>query len=197
MAKKLVTCKTCGSEIAKSAKVCPNCGAKNNQVGVAVRIVIALVAVLLLAMIVSSISGNGSKSERTDEGTSQNNTVVEQEQVFDSDLATIEYRDLVDAAGNAVVRFALTNKTDRLVYATTQNMVVNGQYDVAVLTQSGMLSMDGIQPGHTSVIAPTFGVSNQTALSGPSDIETLDGVFEILDAETNETLGTIPFSVVV
>ena len=29
MANKMTNCKTCGAEIAKSAKVCPNCGAKN------------------------------------------------------------------------------------------------------------------------------------------------------------------------
>lgn len=28
---KMTTCKTCGAEIAKSAKICPHCGAKNKQ----------------------------------------------------------------------------------------------------------------------------------------------------------------------
>ena len=31
MAKKMIECKTCGKEIAKSAKVCPGCGAKNKK----------------------------------------------------------------------------------------------------------------------------------------------------------------------
>ena len=31
MRKKLVTCKTCGAEIAKDAKVCPACGGKNKR----------------------------------------------------------------------------------------------------------------------------------------------------------------------
>lgn len=31
MSKKMISCKACGQEIAKSAKVCPHCGAKNKQ----------------------------------------------------------------------------------------------------------------------------------------------------------------------
>ena len=31
MKKKLISCKACGQEIAKSAKRCPKCGAKNKK----------------------------------------------------------------------------------------------------------------------------------------------------------------------
>ena len=31
MSKKMVSCRTCGADIAKSAKVCPSCGAKNKK----------------------------------------------------------------------------------------------------------------------------------------------------------------------
>ena len=31
MKKNLTNCKVCGHELAKSAKVCPNCGAKNKK----------------------------------------------------------------------------------------------------------------------------------------------------------------------
>lgn len=46
--KKLVPCKTCGAEIAKSAKKCPHCGAKNKPSAFWL-IAAALVAVMLLA----------------------------------------------------------------------------------------------------------------------------------------------------
>ncbi len=56
--KGMKTCKACGSEIAKSAKTCPYCGAKNkpNRLWV-----VALVAVLLFAVVMDYGSGNSSK----------------------------------------------------------------------------------------------------------------------------------------
>lgn len=46
--KNLVSCKTCGSQIAKNAKKCPSCGAKNKRKS-AVKIIIPLVIILILA----------------------------------------------------------------------------------------------------------------------------------------------------
>ena len=39
-------CKTCGSEIAKSANSCPNCGAKQNQGVYAVCVLIIILAIV-------------------------------------------------------------------------------------------------------------------------------------------------------
>lgn len=50
MSKKIVQCKTCGQEVAKSAKTCPHCGAKNKKGG----IVLPIVVVLLILGIVGS-----------------------------------------------------------------------------------------------------------------------------------------------
>lgn len=41
----LVKCKECGNEIAKSAKVCPKCGAKNKQTSVVTKVVMGLFVV--------------------------------------------------------------------------------------------------------------------------------------------------------
>lgn len=49
---KMITCKTCGEEIAKSAKVCPHCGAKNKKPTgclVFLCILFALMAVVIAA----------------------------------------------------------------------------------------------------------------------------------------------------
>lgn len=45
--KNLVTCKTCGAQMAKSAKVCPSCGGKNKKKSL-VKIIIPLVIILVL-----------------------------------------------------------------------------------------------------------------------------------------------------
>ena len=51
---KMMSCKTCGTPIAKSAKKCPSCGAKNKKVKM--NKFIAFVAVVLVAVIAISIA---------------------------------------------------------------------------------------------------------------------------------------------
>ncbi len=58
---KMKTCKHCGAEIAKSAKVCPNCGGKNKKPIFLRWWFIALVVLILIGM----IGGGGSKSGST------------------------------------------------------------------------------------------------------------------------------------
>ena len=49
MANKLKKCKTCGEEIAKNAKTCPNCGAKNKKSNLLLIGIIALVVIIIAA----------------------------------------------------------------------------------------------------------------------------------------------------
>lgn len=56
MAAKMIKCKTCGADIAKSAKVCPHCGAKNRKFP----LIPILIAVVVLFLIVAVSNGDGS-----------------------------------------------------------------------------------------------------------------------------------------
>lgn len=49
--KKLTACKTCGKEVAKSAKICPNCGANLKNVSI-INVVLALLCVFLIFSII-------------------------------------------------------------------------------------------------------------------------------------------------
>jgi len=60
MAKKMRTCGTCGNEIAKSAKVCPHCGAKQKG-GKLKTILIALVVFIVIV----AVAGGGGKKGAT------------------------------------------------------------------------------------------------------------------------------------
>ena len=60
MANKLITCKTCGAEIAKNAKVCPSCGAKNKK---GKKIIIVIVALALLVLFIAIASSGGSTKD--------------------------------------------------------------------------------------------------------------------------------------
>lgn len=56
---KMVKCKTCGKEIAKSAKVCPNCGAKQHQgVNIACGIIGLIMAFAIIGIVLSSTGGD-------------------------------------------------------------------------------------------------------------------------------------------
>ena len=52
---KIVKCKTCGAEIAKSAKVCPKCGAKQKK-----HIALGVILVIFGILLVSAAIGGGS-----------------------------------------------------------------------------------------------------------------------------------------
>lgn len=54
---KLVTCKVCGAQVAKSAKVCPQCGAKRNPSVLRVIIAIILLFIGFFALM-SAFSGS-------------------------------------------------------------------------------------------------------------------------------------------
>lgn len=54
---KMVKCKTCGADIAKTAKVCPNCGAKQHTAALSV---CAIITVLTIFACIGILAGGGS-----------------------------------------------------------------------------------------------------------------------------------------
>lgn len=57
---KLVKCKTCGAEIAKTAKTCPKCGAKQHTVALSL---CAVIIVITIIACIGVIAGGGDDSE--------------------------------------------------------------------------------------------------------------------------------------
>lgn len=74
MNKKMTTCKACGQEIAKSAKACPHCGAKNKKPIFKKWWFWAIIVVLVIAI---GTSGNGGDKENATNNNSNNNTSVD------------------------------------------------------------------------------------------------------------------------
>lgn len=67
MNKKMINCKACGQEIAKSAKACPHCGAKNKKKHL-ILIIIIVFFVLICITASSGDSDEPQKVENTDTG---------------------------------------------------------------------------------------------------------------------------------
>lgn len=65
---KMVKCKSCGKEIAKTAKTCPNCGAKQHNVAITICVVILVLAVI--GAIGSIAGGNSGKPQKVGDASS-------------------------------------------------------------------------------------------------------------------------------
>lgn len=63
---KMVKCKTCGQDIAKSAKICPNCGAKQKK-----HVVLGVILVLVGIVLIAAAFGGGEKQPQKVEDESQ------------------------------------------------------------------------------------------------------------------------------
>lgn len=74
MSKKLIKCKSCGADIARSAKTCPHCGAKNKK-KTALGIILVIVGVLLIS---AAFGGVEDKPQKVKNGSqSSGNSVTE------------------------------------------------------------------------------------------------------------------------
>lgn len=171
--------------------------AKNGKPSMAVRIVavVAGLAIGLLGglMIVGLLAGGGDGGEKA----SQEAQEAQQEtsgggvQSFDTDAATVEYRGTQDAAGNAVITFAVTNKTGGAVSVYFENVVVNDQFNIEAMGGTEV----PIEPGNTGAASLAFGVSVQTTLDGVADLKTLSADLVLYSDSPTEPVATVPVSV--
>ena len=100
---KMTTCKTCGKEMAKAAKVCPNCGAKNKKPFFTKPWFIAIVVVFIIGAIASggksgSTNTNKVANKANSDASEVKNTVAEstdasevKDTVAESTAPTVEY----------------------------------------------------------------------------------------------------------
>lgn len=73
MSEKMIACKACGQEIAKSAKNCPHCGAKNKKGN---PIVTGIIVIVALIIIIAATSGDKEPTRVDNNGTSTNQETV-------------------------------------------------------------------------------------------------------------------------
>lgn len=91
MANKMITCKTCGAEIAKNAKTCPSCGAKNKKGKKKLLIILVLVIVIGIFFIAL---GSSDSDSTTQSNSSDSETVTLSESEFKSKCESIAYKDI-------------------------------------------------------------------------------------------------------
>lgn len=89
---KMTTCKTCGKEMAKSAKVCPSCGAKNKKPFFTRPWFIAIVALIIIGSIASGGKSESGNTTKVADKTNSNNSEVK-DTAAESTTIAIEYAD--------------------------------------------------------------------------------------------------------
>jgi len=158
---------------------------------------IAIVAGLCLALSLGACGGSGEAKAPSDEMQGAGEKVEETTpaQAFETEQARAEYRETMDSTGNALVLFSFTNNTDRTVMVASENVVVNGEYQI---TSMGGSDLNGIQPGATAQVSVVFGVSTQTPLAGVSDLKTLSADLVMRDVDhLTDTVGSVHVDVTI
>jgi len=168
MNSKLIVCKACNQEIAKSAKVCPHCGAKNKKRH---SFLLGMIAIIVLICIISSI-GNSDKPKKVDNTTTSNaettvdNTKEEKAAFFVGETAelqgiAVKFVDVTESAGSD-----FNKPTDGNVFVLCEFEITNNsEKEIAV---SSMMSFEAYCDDYTC----TFSLS---ALMEKGSKNQLDG----------------------
>ena len=148
MMNKMVACKTCGKEMAATARVCPHCGAKNKKPIFGKWWFWAIVAVLVVG-----IAGGAGSETGTGEQPNQNehvNTDVKNN-AFSGDCGIAATAEMgTDIIGQPTVTVSITNTTDKDIsaikfYAVPMN--VYGEELKGIFTQNQLDTDDTIPAG--------------------------------------------------
>lgn len=116
---KLTQCKTCGAEIASSAKTCPSCGAKNkasSQKKLLSRLIVILAIIVFVAVVAgtSSDSGTGTSNEK---GNTQT-TLSKIAEAFDGDCGISASAEMdSNIIGYPSLNISIKNNTDKKIEA--------------------------------------------------------------------------------
>lgn len=154
MSEKLSTCKSCGQQVAKHAKTCPHCGAKNKRGN---PILIGIIAVVLLIAVVAA-TGDSDEPKKVDsnlpaqtqQGGSQEteNTAKEESNAF-AVGETAELRDIT------VSMVSVTESTGSTFNTPTEgNVFVLCEFEIAnnsdkEITVSSMMSFEAYCDDYT------------------------------------------------
>lgn len=162
---KMVKCKVCGQDIAKSAKVCPNCGAKRKKhvfLGV-------LLVIIGIALIVAAFGGGDDQPKKVENDTTQdeNNTPDKNEPTIFGVGESAELNDVI-----VTMRAVKENNGTSFNTPSEGNVFIVCEFEIennsnAELGISSLLSFEAYIDGYST------GVSLSALLT--SDIPQLDG----------------------
>ena len=144
MSEKITNCKACGQQVAKSAKKCPHCGAKNKKAAPVWLVIVA--AIFLIAIIASTANDEPKKVGDVSSPTVSN---TESKQPAQTEKTTFGVGDIAELKGVKVALLGVTESngsqfntpSEGKVFVLCEFEITNdSQNDVAI---SSMLSFKG------------------------------------------------------
>lgn len=92
MASKIIQCKTCGAEIAKNAKVCPSCGAKNKRGKK--KWVFLIIILLIVVVFFAAVMGGGDSTTYDSATVTNEQGVTLSMKEYQEKCETVAYKDI-------------------------------------------------------------------------------------------------------
>ena len=144
MSKKMVSCRTCGADIAKSAKVCPSCGAKNKKPIYKRWWLWVLVVLLVIGMFGGS--GDGEQVEASAPSQNDPKPTAPVEPTPEPVIEYTEYtvKQLVDDLRSNALKAEQTYQ-DQYVELTGELQVIDSDGKYISLIPNGEFAIDGVQ----------------------------------------------------
>ena len=170
--KKLTACKACGNEIAKSAKSCPHCGAKNKK---------PIFKkwwfwVIVVAVFVSAVSGEDEGTEKT---TASEESIVRVEEVFEETVEETEEEIFEVVVEEEVAEELVTEEP-------VQEIVVEEETAVEEELSLGKINALGSAKNYLRIMAFSYeGLVKQLEFEGYTNEEAVYAA-EHCDADWNE-----------
>lgn len=164
---KTIKCKSCGAEIAKSAKICPHCGVKNKK-HTALIVCVSILAILIIV-------GNFGNSENDPQqvGTvDQGETAMSNQQEADSP-SIYHVGDIVQLDNiNVTLLGVYESNGSQFIEPTEGNVYVTFEFDIdnqsdSEITVSSMMSFEAYFDDYSSNISiGAMGESDKAQLDG-------------------------------
>lgn len=133
------TCASCGTEITKTAKTCPQCGAKNKKPIYKRGWFIALVIVVVIG-IIASIAGNPKDGAKSVASTSGNNSVTQAPTYTAYDVSEL----MSDLKTNAMKAQEKYKKADVTLTGRLNNIDSSGKY-ISIVPVDDQFAIIGVQ----------------------------------------------------
>lgn len=167
---KMIKCKTCGSDIAKGAKVCPNCGAKQKKHTA----LIIVCSFLALCVIVAAFGGNNGPTQVGTVGNeSGSNSNPPSESQSNVQQSVFQVGDIVSLNDVNVTLLSVTESAGQQFLAPTDgNVFVLFEFDIdnqsdSEIAISSMLSFEAYFDDYAASISiSAMSASGQNQLDG-------------------------------
>lgn len=165
---KMIKCKSCGAEIAKTANRCPQCGAKQHIGALVACVIIAFIAVIAIAIVI----GSSGKSADDPSGEPNDATVSFSGDYFDAKYIKCSAQDGV--SGCFYVIIDITNKGSASCTYLLSDVYVNDYH-----CESGTALPITALPGKS--VKGSFIVFCETPLS---DVSNVNFKLSVMDSDT-------------